>query len=70
MVELPRALSKIHDVFHVSQLKKFFRAPSEVVHQFEDLSIQYDISYPEVPIKILDQVERNTIRKDTKILNV
>jgi hypothetical protein len=69
-LELPPALSRIHDVFHVSQLKKCFRSPFEVIHLFEDLSIQDDLSYLEVPIKILDQAERKTRRKATKFRKV
>jgi hypothetical protein len=46
-------LADVHDVFHVSQLKKCLRVPEEQL-QIEDLSVQYDLTYANYPIKILD----------------
>jgi hypothetical protein len=52
----------IHDVFHVSQLKKCVRLPKEVLKEPE-LEIELDLSYQEHPIKILDCKERSTRAK-------
>jgi hypothetical protein len=51
-LELPPQLSDVHDVFHVSQLKKCLRAPEEQL-PMEDLDAKEDLSYQEYPIKIL-----------------
>jgi hypothetical protein len=52
-LELPDHLSDVHDVFHVSQLKKCLRVPEEQL-PMEDLSVQDDLTYTEYTIKILD----------------
>jgi hypothetical protein len=49
-------LLAVHNVFHVSQLKKCLRVPNEVV-EIEGLPLQPDLSYIEHPIKILDEKE-------------
>jgi hypothetical protein len=49
----------IHDVFHVSQLKKSVCVPIEVLAEPE-LEIEPDLSYQEHPVKILDRKERST----------
>jgi hypothetical protein len=52
-LELPDHLSDVHDVFHVSQLKKCLCVPEEQI-PMEELSVQGDLTYTEYPIKILD----------------
>ncbi|WVZ76206.1 hypothetical protein U9M48_024196 [Paspalum notatum var. saurae] len=52
----------VHDVFHVSQLKKCLRVPEEVVDASQ-LQIEPDLTYEEQPIKILDQKQRATRRR-------
>jgi len=47
-VRLPPQLSNIHDIFHVSQLKKCIRVPTEVVEQ-QQISLEPDLSYIEHP---------------------
>jgi hypothetical protein len=64
-VQLPTQLATIHNVFHVSQLKKCLRVPIEVVSH-EEIQIEPDLSYEEYPIKILDQKERETRNRVTK----
>jgi hypothetical protein len=55
--ELPPTLADVHNVFHVSQLKKCLRPPVDVV--VDDVSpFDADLSYPEHPVKILDQQDR------------
>jgi hypothetical protein len=58
-LELPPQLSDVHDVFHVSQLKKCLRVPEEQL-PMEDLDAKEDLSYQEYPIKILETSERVT----------
>jgi hypothetical protein len=52
-LELPPQLSDVHDVFHVSQLKKCLRVPEEQL-SMEDLDLGGDLTYSKRPIKILD----------------
>ncbi|WVZ89417.1 hypothetical protein U9M48_035829 [Paspalum notatum var. saurae] len=58
-LELPPHLAAVHDVFHVSQLKKCLRVPEEVVDTSQ-IQIQPDLTYEEKPIRILDQKQRST----------
>jgi hypothetical protein len=58
-LELTSQLSDVHDVFHVSQLKKCLRVPEEQL-PMEDLDAKKDLSYQEYPIKILETSERVT----------
>jgi hypothetical protein len=53
-LELPPALAGMHNVFHVSQLKKCLRPPVDVI--VDDVSpLDADLSCPEHPVKILDR---------------
>ncbi|WVZ71289.1 hypothetical protein U9M48_019891 [Paspalum notatum var. saurae] len=61
-LELPPHLAAVHDVFHVSQLKKCLRVPEEVIDTSQ-IQIQPDLTYEEKPIKILDQKQRSTRRR-------
>jgi hypothetical protein len=60
-MELPPEMSDIHDVFHMSQLKKCLRVPEEQA-PMEAMDLQPDLQYQERPIKILDMVMRQTRR--------
>jgi hypothetical protein len=55
-LELSPQLSEVHDVFHVSQLKKCLRVPLEQL-PMEYLDLGGDLTYSERPIKILDHAE-------------
>jgi hypothetical protein len=55
-LELPPQLLEVHDVFHVSQLKKCLRVPEEQL-PMEYLDLGGDLTYSERPIRILDTVE-------------
>jgi hypothetical protein len=68
-LELPDHLADVHDVFHVSQLKKCLRVPEEQL-PMEDLSVEDDLTYAEYPIKILDTLTRVTRNKVIKICKV
>jgi hypothetical protein len=52
-LELPDNLSDVHNVFHMSQLKKRLRVPEKQL-PMEELGVQGDLTYTEYPLKILD----------------
>ncbi|WVZ93549.1 hypothetical protein U9M48_039520 [Paspalum notatum var. saurae] len=62
-LELPPSLSGVHDVFHVSQMKKCLRVPEEQA-PLERLDVQEDLTYIGHP------PERNTINKKIKMFLV
>ncbi|KAL4022676.1 hypothetical protein IC575_016420 [Cucumis melo] len=49
---LPPSLSVVHDVFHVSILRKYMLDPSHVV-DYEPLEIDENLSYVERPVEVL-----------------
>jgi hypothetical protein len=61
-LRLPEGLSAVHDVFHVSQLKKCLRVPEEQL-PVEGLEVQEDLTYIEKPAQILETTDRVTRRK-------
>ena len=68
-LELPPHLSRVHDVFHVSQLRRCFSDPIRGVDH-ETYDLQDNLTYREYPIRILDQAERVTRRQNIKFLKV
>ena len=59
LLEFPESLSGVHDVFHVSELKKCLRVPKEQI-SLEELTDKEDLTYEEYPVKILETAERVT----------
>jgi hypothetical protein len=55
-VKLPEHLSAIHNVFHISQLKKCLQVPNKVV-EVSDVNLEPDLTYSEHLIKIVAQQE-------------
>ena len=58
-LELPAQLSAVHNIFHVSQLRKCLRVLEKVIC-IEELQLEPDLVYPEYPIKIVDHKTRVT----------
>jgi hypothetical protein len=68
-LELPPSLAGVHDIFHISQLKKCLNAPVDVV--LPDVApLETDLTYPEHPIKILDQKSSVTRCKMIKFYKI
>ncbi|KAH9763231.1 Endonuclease [Citrus sinensis] len=62
-IALPPSLSRLHNVFHVSVLRKYIADPSHVLDN-QPIQITEDMSYEEQPIEIVDrneQVLRNRV---------
>jgi ribonuclease HI len=68
-IQLPEEMSDVHNVFHVSQLRKCLRVPEEQVVQ-DTIDLQDDLRYQEVPVKILDTVTRKTRTSTVKLCRV
>ena len=68
-LELSLEMSDIHDVFHVSQLKKCLRIPEEQA-PMEAMDLQLDLQYQERLVKILDMVTRQTRRTAVRFCRV
>jgi len=68
-IELPDSLSGVHDVFHISQLKKCLLVPEEQI-PIEELTVKDDITYEEYPIKILETADRVTRSRNIKMCKV
>jgi hypothetical protein len=64
-LELPPQLSDVHDVIHVSQLKKYLHVPEEQL-PMEELDLGGDLTYRERLIKILDTAERVTVIRSSR----
>ncbi|XP_042400952.1 uncharacterized protein LOC121990981 [Zingiber officinale] len=68
-VALPPNLAGVHNVFHVSMLRKYLSNPSHVLH-FEPLRLAPNLSYEEKPTQILDRQERKLRNKVIKMVKV
>jgi hypothetical protein len=53
-VELPVKLSGVHNVFHVSQLNRCLKPPTDMVIE-DTIPLEPDLTYKAYPIKILYQ---------------
>jgi hypothetical protein len=52
-LQLPEILSTVHNVFHVSQLKKCLRVSDRTI-DVVDVALEPDLTYSEHPIRVLD----------------
>jgi len=65
-LELLARLSDVHNVFHISQLKKCLCLPKEQL-PLDELNVEDDLTYMEYPTRIIEIAERIT---RNKILNM
>jgi hypothetical protein len=68
-LSLPESLSSVHDVFHVSQLKKCLRVLEEQLPT-EDLEVQEYLTYIEKPTQIVERADRVTRRSTIRMCKV
>jgi hypothetical protein len=68
-LQLPETLSAVHNVFHVSQLKKCLRVPDQTV-EVMDVALELDLTYLEHPVRVLDQKDRVTRRRTLKFYKI
>jgi hypothetical protein len=68
-LEIPESLAGVHDVFHVSQLKKCLRVPEEQI-PLEELTVKEDLTYEEFSVKILETAEKVTRSRTIRMCKV
>ena len=60
-LELPPELPRVHNVLHLSQLRKYIANPLHIIEP-DLIHLQEDLLYEEQPVHILDRQEKH-IRK-------
>ena len=66
---LPPNLAQIHDVFHVSQLKKYQPDPSHII-EYENVALQDNLSFVVSPDKIIDMKVKQLRNKSIPLVKV
>ncbi|KAL0550473.1 hypothetical protein IC582_014992 [Cucumis melo] len=66
---LPPSLSAVHDVFHISMLRKYVPDPSHVV-DYEPLEIDENLSYVEQPVEVLAREVKTLRNKQIPLVKV
>ncbi|XP_047942752.1 uncharacterized protein LOC125189523 [Salvia hispanica] len=66
---LPPSLGNVHNVFHVSQLRKYVFDSKHVIH-CEEVALNSDLSYEERPQMILDRKVQNLRNKSIASVKV
>jgi hypothetical protein len=67
--ELSLKLSGVHNVFHVSQLKRCLKPPTDVVIE-DTIPLEPDLTYKAYPVKILEQKDWTTQKKTIRFYKV
>jgi hypothetical protein len=68
-LQLLPQLATVHNVFHVSQLRKCIKTPTEIIDS-QAIEIESDLSYTEHPIRILDTKERSARRETVRMFKI
>jgi hypothetical protein len=68
-LQLTPQLAAIHNIFHISQLKKCIKIPTKVI-DFQTIKIESNLSYTEHLIRILDTKERSTRRETVRMFKI
>jgi hypothetical protein len=68
-IVLPLELANIHNVFHVSVLRKYIPDPSHII-KYEPLRLQEDMAYEEIPVKLQDRMVQELCSKSIPLVKV
>nr|CAD1839633.1 unnamed protein product [Ananas comosus var. bracteatus] len=68
-VALPPSLAGVHNVFHVSMLRKYVQDPKHVI-DYSPIQLRDDLSYEEQPIRILDRREKVLRKRTVQLVRV
>ncbi|XP_058741184.1 uncharacterized protein LOC131613542 [Vicia villosa] len=68
-IALPPLLSGIHDVFHVSQLRKYIPDPSHVIKP-DTIQLKDNLSFEVVPVRIEDRKMKLLRNKEISLVKI
>ena len=68
-LDLPEELSRVHNVFHISMLRKYIPDPSHVL-ETPEIELKDDLSYEEQPVQILGREEKELRNKAISLVKV
>ena len=68
-LDLPEELSRVHNVFHISMLRKYISDPSHVL-EAPEIELRDDLSYEEQPVHILGREEKELRNKTISLVKV
>ena len=68
-LDLPPELSKVHNVFHVSMLRKYIPDPSHVLRD-QPVELKDNLTYKEQPMQIVDRREQILLNKVIPLVKV
>ena len=68
-IALPPSLSNLHNVFHVSQLRKYVHDPSHVIEP-EDIQVKENLTYETLPLRIEDRRTKHLRGKEIPLVKV
>ncbi|XP_016684009.1 uncharacterized protein [Gossypium hirsutum] len=68
-LELPLELDRIHDMFHVSMLRRYQSDPSHIIY-VEAVEVRPDFSFEEESVQILDRDVKVLRRKSIPLVKV
>ena len=66
---LPPNFGHVHPVFHISMLRKYVPHPSHIL-QTQEIEVDKDLSYEEVPVAIVDRQIRKLRNKEIAMVKV
>jgi hypothetical protein len=69
-IQLPERFSAVHNVFHVTQLKKGMPVPENEVITEDNAWIEPDFLLIKQPPRVLDQKERKTRRQTVRMYKI
>ena len=68
-IAMPPSLSGVHNVFHISMLRKYVSDPTHVL-SYEGLELDQDLSYEEKPVHLLDKKDKVLRNKTIPLVKV
>ncbi|XP_022870226.1 uncharacterized protein LOC111389526 [Olea europaea var. sylvestris] len=66
---LPPEISAVDNVFHVSMLQKYLQDPNHVIND-QNLDVQHDLTYEEMPLRILERKVHVLRNRDIPLIKV